>query len=67
MRSILCSLQYLQLWLRPEISYSVNYLARYTLCADKTTIAAARRVLRYLACTKDKGIRFRYNPTSQLG
>eukprot|EP00961_Rhodomonas_salina_P048330 648790-Rhodomonas_salina.1 len=45
MRSILGSLQYLQLWSRPEISFSVNYLACYTLRADKTTITAARRVL----------------------
>eukprot|EP00961_Rhodomonas_salina_P288361 3896625-Rhodomonas_salina.1 len=45
MLSILGSLQYLQLWTRPEISFSVNYLARYTLRADKSTIAAARRIL----------------------
>eukprot|EP00961_Rhodomonas_salina_P268726 3631492-Rhodomonas_salina.2 len=67
MRSILGSLQYLQLWSRPEISFSVNYLARYTLRADKTTITAARRILRYLASTKEKGIWFQYNPSMQLG
>eukprot|EP00961_Rhodomonas_salina_P159557 2148696-Rhodomonas_salina.1 len=66
MRSILGSLQYLQLWTRPEISFSVNYLAQYTLRTDKSTIAAARWILRYLAGTKEKGIRFQYNPSTQL-
>eukprot|EP00961_Rhodomonas_salina_P266007 3595427-Rhodomonas_salina.1 len=45
MRSILGSLMYIQVWSRPEIAFAVNYLARYTQRADKTTIAAARRIL----------------------
>eukprot|EP00961_Rhodomonas_salina_P053998 725096-Rhodomonas_salina.1 len=45
MRSILGSLMYIQVWSRPEIAFAVNYLARYTQLADKTTIAAARRIL----------------------
>eukprot|EP00961_Rhodomonas_salina_P001502 20572-Rhodomonas_salina.1 len=67
MRSLLGSLMYLQVWTRPEISYSVNYLARYTHRANKTTIAAARRVLRYLATTRDKGIRFKRHASGTIG
>eukprot|EP00961_Rhodomonas_salina_P151306 2036860-Rhodomonas_salina.2 len=67
MRQILGSLMYLQVWTRPEISYAVNYLARYTLRADKSTITAARRILRYLAATQSEGIRFKCNPRCELG
>eukprot|EP00961_Rhodomonas_salina_P146092 1966257-Rhodomonas_salina.1 len=45
MRALLGSLMYLQVWMRPEISYAVNYLASYTHRACPSTILAAKRVL----------------------
>ena len=62
MRSMLGSIIYCQTWSRPEISFAVNYLSRYTLRANKTTIAATRRILRYLSATRHHGIRFKYDP-----
>ncbi|KAL2226878.1 UNVERIFIED_CONTAM: Retrovirus-related Pol polyprotein from transposon TNT 1-94 [Sesamum indicum] len=45
---IIRSLQYLANGTRPDISFSVSKLARYTSCPDKTHWGALDRVLRYL-------------------
>ncbi|KAL2253467.1 UNVERIFIED_CONTAM: Retrovirus-related Pol polyprotein from transposon TNT 1-94 [Sesamum indicum] len=45
---IIGSLQYLANGTRPDISFSVSKLARYTSCPDKTHWGALDRVLRYL-------------------
>ncbi|KAL2249827.1 UNVERIFIED_CONTAM: Retrovirus-related Pol polyprotein from transposon TNT 1-94 [Sesamum indicum] len=45
---IIGSLQYLANSTRPDISFSVSKLARYTSCPDKTHWGALDRVLRYL-------------------
>ncbi|KAL8125169.1 hypothetical protein AgCh_012735 [Apium graveolens] len=45
---IIGSLQYLANVTRPDISYSVSKLARYTSCPNKTHWEALDRVLRYL-------------------
>ncbi|KAL2243797.1 UNVERIFIED_CONTAM: Retrovirus-related Pol polyprotein from transposon TNT 1-94 [Sesamum indicum] len=45
---IIGSLQYLAKGTRPNISFSVSKLARYTSCPDKTHWGALDRVLRYL-------------------
>ncbi|KAL2253074.1 UNVERIFIED_CONTAM: Retrovirus-related Pol polyprotein from transposon TNT 1-94 [Sesamum indicum] len=45
---IIGSLQYLTNGTRPDISFSVSKLARYTSCPDKTHWGALDRVLRYL-------------------
>eukprot|EP00961_Rhodomonas_salina_P085293 1145324-Rhodomonas_salina.1 len=58
---------YLQVWTRPEISYAVNYLACYTHLACPSTIQAAKRVLRYLSATREKGIRFNRHPDNTVG
>eukprot|EP00961_Rhodomonas_salina_P130480 1756614-Rhodomonas_salina.2 len=67
MRSIIGSCMYMMVWSRLEISFAVNYLSRYTLHANRTTIAAARRVLLYLAATPKKGIQFKYDPRGGIG
>eukprot|EP00961_Rhodomonas_salina_P031612 425873-Rhodomonas_salina.1 len=63
---MLGSIIYCQTWSRPEISLAVNYLSRYTLQANKTTIAATRRILRYLSATRHHGIRFKYDPRCSI-
>ncbi|KAL2231171.1 UNVERIFIED_CONTAM: Retrovirus-related Pol polyprotein from transposon TNT 1-94, partial [Sesamum indicum] len=45
---IIGSLQYLANGTRPDISFSVSKLARYTSCPDKTHWGALDKVLRYL-------------------
>ncbi|KAL0416921.1 UNVERIFIED_CONTAM: hypothetical protein Slati_3524000 [Sesamum latifolium] len=48
---IIVSLQYLANGTRPNISFSVSKLARYTNCPDRTHWSALDRVLRYLKGT----------------
>eukprot|EP00961_Rhodomonas_salina_P000359 4929-Rhodomonas_salina.1 len=67
MQSILGSMTYMQVWTQPEISFSVNYLARYALRANPEVIKAERRILRYLSGTLHRGIRFSHNPQNELG
>jgi hypothetical protein len=66
MRAIIGCLMYLQVWTRPEIAYAVNYLARFTLRADKVTLKAARRVLAYCKGTPLHGIRYKFDPDNQI-
>ncbi|KAL0303153.1 UNVERIFIED_CONTAM: Retrovirus-related Pol polyprotein from transposon TNT 1-94 [Sesamum radiatum] len=48
---IIGSLQYLANDTRPDISFSISKLARYTSCPDRTHWSALDRVLRYLKGT----------------
>ena len=47
---------------RPDISYSVSKLARYTSCPNKTHWEALDRVLRYLKGTISLGLHYRRFP-----
>ncbi|KAL2225610.1 UNVERIFIED_CONTAM: Retrovirus-related Pol polyprotein from transposon TNT 1-94 [Sesamum indicum] len=55
---IIGSLQYLANGTRPDISFSVSKLARYTSCPDKTNWGALDRVLRYLKGTVSLAIHY---------
>ncbi|KAL0324836.1 UNVERIFIED_CONTAM: Retrovirus-related Pol polyprotein from transposon TNT 1-94 [Sesamum radiatum] len=55
---IIGSLQYLANGTRPDISFSVSKLARYTSCLDKTHWGALDRVLRYLKGTVSLAIHY---------
>ncbi|KAK4384379.1 Retrovirus-related Pol polyprotein from transposon TNT 1-94 [Sesamum angolense] len=55
---IIGSLQYLANDTRPDISFSVSKLARYTSCPDKTHWGALDRVLRYLKGTVSLAIHY---------
>nr|GEX49023.1 hypothetical protein [Tanacetum cinerariifolium] len=44
---------------RPDVAYSVGVLSKYMHNPSKTHFGAAKRVLRYLAGTKDHGVWFR--------
>ncbi|KAL8149671.1 hypothetical protein AgCh_006619 [Apium graveolens] len=59
---IIESLQYLANVTRPDISYSVSKLARYTSCPNKTHWEALNRVLRYLKGTISLGLHYRRFP-----
>ncbi|KAK4392634.1 Retrovirus-related Pol polyprotein from transposon TNT 1-94 [Sesamum angolense] len=60
---IIGSLQYLANGTRPDISFCVSKLARYTSCPDKTHWGALDRVLRYLKGTVSLAIHYGRFPT----
>ena len=57
---IIGSLQYLANVTRPDISYSVSKVARYTNYPNKTHWEALDRVLRYPKGTISLGLHYRY-------
>jgi hypothetical protein len=52
------SLQYLSTATRPDITYAVNRLSAYTANPSMVHYTAAKRILRYLAGTKNFGITY---------
>jgi hypothetical protein len=57
--SLIGSLQYLSMATQPDISYAVNRLSAYTANPSLAHQSAMKRILRYLAGTKTKGIVYR--------
>lgn len=57
--SIIGGLQYLANNTRPDITHSVNHLARFLANPSNEHIQAARRILRYIAKDPDRGITFK--------
>ena len=53
------SLMYLSVYTRGDCSYSVNQCARFMNNPGPTHIAAAKRIMRYLAGSKSLGITYR--------
>ncbi|PLW35014.1 hypothetical protein PCASD_15316 [Puccinia coronata f. sp. avenae] len=51
-------LSYAAISTRPDITYAVNYLARFSSCYDHTHWAAVKHLLRYIKGTIDRGIIF---------
>ena len=51
---------------RPDIAFSVNYLARRVAQPTKTNIREAERVFQYLKATPTTGLIFRKNRTGQV-
>ena len=51
-RELLGSLMYAMIATRPDISYAVSYLSRFSNCYDSIHWEAAKRVLRYLKGTR---------------
>lgn len=64
--SIIGGLQYLANNTRPDISHSVNHLARFLSNPSEEHHKAARRVLRYIAGDPDKGIMFTRNERNPI-
>ncbi|KAG5871041.1 hypothetical protein JTB14_021188 [Gonioctena quinquepunctata] len=65
-RRIICSLMYLSLVSRPDISYSVAYLSRFLDKPRKSTWEAGKRILRYLNHTKEYGLQFKKENMQEL-
>ena len=57
-RSLVGALLYLSMHTRPDIVYAVNELARHCSQPSEQHWIAAKRVLRYLQGTKEKGLTF---------
>ena len=65
-RALVGSLMYLMISTRPDLAYSVGYLARFMNNHNITHMQAARRVLKYIAGTVELGITYRHGDTSFL-
>lgn len=58
--SVIGSLSYLAVGTRPDIAFSVNFLARFSACPQKEHWTALKNLLRYLSSTWQDGIWFRF-------
>jgi len=58
LRELVGSLLYLAKGTRPDIAYPVGVLSRYVNDVGPTHVAAAKRILRYIAGTKNMGITY---------
>lgn len=58
--SIIGSLSYLAVGTRPDLAFTVNYLARFLACPQAGHWTALKHLLRYLSSTREDGIWFRY-------
>jgi hypothetical protein len=56
--SIVGSLMYASIVSRPDLTFAIQVLSRHFQCCGPEHIAAAKRVLRYLKGTLDKGITY---------
>jgi hypothetical protein len=61
---LLGELQFLANCTRPDIAFAVNRLASYTANPSLQHVTAVKRILRYLAGTKDLGITYSKNSTN---
>lgn len=59
--SILGSLSYLAIGTRPDLSFAVNFLARFSSKPNKDHWNAIKHLLRYVSGTKNEGILFQAN------
>ena len=53
-RSLLGSLLWIARCTRPDVYFAVNYLSQFNNCYGQAHFTAAKRVLKYLICTKTK-------------
>lgn len=65
-RSLVGALLFASLTVRPDISYAVGMLSRALNTPNATLLEEARRVLYYLALTKDLGPRYTRNASATL-
>lgn len=60
-RSCVGKLNYLASTTRPDLSFSVSYLSQNNKCPHREHMVAAKRVLRYLKGTEDRGVEYTQN------
>ena len=63
--SLIGSLMYLAVATRPDIAYAIHRLGSYTANPSKEHMGAAKRVLRYLAGTRNIGITYKRHDKSE--
>ena len=63
-RSIVGSLIYAAISTRPDINHAVNMVSRYMHNPTHDHMIAAKRILRYMSCTKDICIKYNNNTNS---
>ncbi|KAI7962338.1 hypothetical protein MJO28_000432 [Puccinia striiformis f. sp. tritici] len=56
-QSFIGSINYLALGTRPDLSFAVNYLARFSANPNETHWAALKHLLQYIATTRNKRLR----------
>lgn len=57
-QQLIGSLMYLSVLTRPDISFAVSYLSQFNNCYNESHWKQAKRVLRYLKQTKNRGLKF---------
>lgn len=57
-RGLTGKLNYLASTTRPDLIHSMSYLSQFNQCPHPEHLSAVRRVIRYLAGTTDRGIRY---------
>jgi len=63
-RSVIGKLDFLEKSTRPDIAYAVHQCARFSENPKENHSKAVKRIIRYLAGTKDKGLELRPNSTN---
>ena len=66
-RELIGALMYLSVGTRPDITHAVNYLSQFNNKHDARHWKAAKRVLRYLRGTLDKGLVYRRDDKALIG
>lgn len=65
-RNLIGALLYISSATRPDITYSVNYLSRFTTCADETHYKYALRILKYLLMSKNLKLCFKKSNVDEV-
>ena len=52
------AVSYLANWTRPDLAYAVSKLARFMQSPGARHITELKRVLRYLRCNRDLGLKY---------
>ncbi|POM67375.1 Integrase catalytic core protein, partial [Phytophthora palmivora] len=65
-RELVGALQYLVSASRPDIAHAVRHLSKYLSNYDHTHYAMAKRVLRYLASTRDYGLVMEFTTATEV-
>jgi len=58
--NIVGKLNFLSVWTRPDITFSVNYVARFSSNPGPQHINAVKRIVRYLIGTQERGVIYPY-------
>lgn len=66
-QKLIGSLMYLAVLTRPDIAYAVSYLSQFNSCYNVNCYNYAKRILRYLQCTKNYCLKYSSNDIGLQG